>query len=87
MDKLGQGFTVVPGNMGEEHLSPTVLWAQRKHFVLLRVQVKSLEVNMQSCGTLPIIIFITGSHTLALAREYEGVASEWSLDAVGPRAA
>lgn len=31
--------------MNEEHLFPTVLWAQRKHFVLLRVQVKCLEVS------------------------------------------
>jgi very-long-chain (3R)-3-hydroxyacyl-CoA dehydratase len=30
-------------SMGEDHLSPTVLWAQRKHFILLRVQIKPLE--------------------------------------------
>lgn len=32
--------------MSERNLSPTVLWAQRKHFVLLRVQVKPLEVSV-----------------------------------------
>ena len=30
---------------GEEHLNPTVLWAQRKNFILLRVQIKPLEVS------------------------------------------
>lgn len=29
--------------MSEVRLSPTVLWAQRKHFILLRVQIKALD--------------------------------------------
>ena len=36
-------------------LSPTVLWAQRKHFVLLRVQVKSLEVSVQEMSAFDFV--------------------------------